>query len=80
MILAFLKPIFHPCNYYTFDSCKFFTNHYISLLIKKKTTVYLFVSYRTIHGLIYNALKIFMEMNQKLFDECNQKYQEDLEA
>jgi hypothetical protein len=21
-----------------------------------------------------------MEMNQKLFDECNQKYQEDLEA
>ena len=38
------------------------------------------VSYRTIHGLIYNALKIFMEMNQKLFDECNQKYQEDLEA
>lgn len=36
--------------------------------------------HRTIHGLIYNALKIFMEMNQKLFDECNQKYQEDLEA
>jgi len=29
---------------------------------------------RTIHGLIYNALKLFMEMNQKLFDECSQKY------
>jgi len=28
---------------------------------------------RTIHGLIYNALKLFMEMNQKLFDECSQK-------
>jgi len=29
---------------------------------------------RTIHGLIYNALKLFMEMNQKLFDECTQSY------
>lgn len=29
---------------------------------------------RTIHGLIYNALKILMEMNQKLFDECNERY------
>jgi serine/threonine-protein phosphatase 2A regulatory subunit B' len=32
---------------------------------------------RTIHGLIYNALKLFMEMNQKLFDECSQKYKID---
>ncbi|CAF1080545.1 unnamed protein product [Brachionus calyciflorus] len=29
---------------------------------------------KTIHGLIYNALKLFMELNQKLFDECSQKY------
>ena len=29
---------------------------------------------KTIHGLIYNALKLFMEMNQKLFDDCTQKY------
>ena len=28
---------------------------------------------RTIHGLIYNALKLFMEMNQKLFDDCTQQ-------
>lgn len=34
---------------------------------------------KTIHGLIYNALKIFMDMNQKLFDECNAKYKESLE-
>ena len=27
---------------------------------------------KTIHGLIYNALKLFMEMNQKLFDECRE--------
>ena len=32
---------------------------------------------RTIHGLIYNALKLFMEMNQKLFDECTQQYKPD---
>jgi serine/threonine-protein phosphatase 2A regulatory subunit B' len=32
---------------------------------------------KTIHGLIYNALKLFMEMNQKLFDECSQKYKAD---
>ncbi|KFD46465.1 hypothetical protein M513_12666 [Trichuris suis] len=29
---------------------------------------------KTIHGLIYNALKLLMEMNQKLFDECTQSY------
>lgn len=32
---------------------------------------------RTIHGLIYNALKLFMEMNQKLFDECTQQYKQE---
>ncbi|OQV24704.1 Serine/threonine-protein phosphatase 2A 56 kDa regulatory subunit delta isoform [Hypsibius exemplaris] len=29
---------------------------------------------KTIHGLIYNALKLFMEMNQKLFDDCFKQY------
>lgn len=32
---------------------------------------------KTIHGLIYNALKLFMEMNQKLFDECTQHYRQE---
>ncbi|VUZ49824.1 unnamed protein product [Hymenolepis diminuta] len=32
---------------------------------------------KTIHGLIYNALKLFMEMNQVLFDNCTTKYKED---
>ena len=36
------------------------------------------IKHRTIHGLIYNALKIFMEINQSLFDECNQKYKADM--
>uniref|UniRef100_A0A673TW24 Serine/threonine-protein phosphatase 2A 56 kDa regulatory subunit n=1 Tax=Suricata suricatta TaxID=37032 RepID=A0A673TW24_SURSU len=30
--------------------------------------------FQTIHGLIYNALKLFMEMNQKLFDDCTQQF------
>uniref|UniRef100_A0A1I7YTP0 Serine/threonine protein phosphatase 2A regulatory subunit n=1 Tax=Steinernema glaseri TaxID=37863 RepID=A0A1I7YTP0_9BILA len=29
---------------------------------------------KTIHGLIYSALKLFMEMNQRLFDQCNQNF------
>uniref|UniRef100_F6PNW7 Protein phosphatase 2 regulatory subunit B'gamma n=1 Tax=Macaca mulatta TaxID=9544 RepID=F6PNW7_MACMU len=29
---------------------------------------------KTIHGLIYNALKLFMEMDQKLFDDCTQQF------
>ncbi|VDD76310.1 unnamed protein product, partial [Mesocestoides corti] len=32
---------------------------------------------KTIHGLIYNALKLFMEMNQVLFDSCTTKYKEE---
>ncbi|KOB69128.1 putative Serine/threonine-protein phosphatase 2A 56 kDa regulatory subunit delta isoform [Operophtera brumata] len=34
---------------------------------------------KTIHGLVYNALKLFMEMNQKLFDECTQQERERLQ-
>ena len=30
---------------------------------------------KTIQGLIYNALKVFMDMNQELFDDCTKKYQ-----
>ncbi|KAL1129540.1 hypothetical protein AAG570_012485, partial [Ranatra chinensis] len=32
---------------------------------------------KTIHGLIYNALKLFMEMNHKLVDDCTQLYKQD---
>jgi len=34
---------------------------------------------RTIHGLVYNALKIFMDLNQQLFDECTNQYKESLQ-
>ncbi|XP_065660908.1 serine/threonine-protein phosphatase 2A 56 kDa regulatory subunit gamma isoform isoform X2 [Hydra vulgaris] len=35
---------------------------------------------KTIHGLIYNALKLLMEMNQKLFDQCAQQYNFQIES
>eukprot|EP00732_Lithocolla_globosa_P003281 Lithocolla_globosa_v1_NODE_2556_length_1955_cov_492.368947.p2 type:complete len:186 gc:universal NODE_2556_length_1955_cov_492.368947:588-31(-) len=31
---------------------------------------------RTIHGLVYNALKLFMEISPKLFDECTNRYKQ----
>ncbi|VDM98723.1 unnamed protein product [Thelazia callipaeda] len=34
---------------------------------------------KTIHGLIYNALKLFMEINQTLFDECSQNFNRERE-
>ncbi|XP_041468524.1 serine/threonine-protein phosphatase 2A 56 kDa regulatory subunit delta isoform-like isoform X2 [Lytechinus variegatus] len=34
---------------------------------------------KTINGLIYNALKLFMEINQKRFDECMQRYKDEIQ-
>ncbi|KAG0325561.1 Serine/threonine-protein phosphatase 2A 56 kDa regulatory subunit gamma isoform [Dissophora globulifera] len=31
---------------------------------------------RTIHGLVYNALKLFMDVTPKLFDECTNQYRQ----
>ncbi|KAL9082549.1 MAG: hypothetical protein Q9165_008863 [Trypethelium subeluteriae] len=31
---------------------------------------------RTIHGMVYNAMKLFMEVNPQLFDECTHEYTE----
>lgn len=32
--------------------------------------------YRTIHGMVYNAMKLFMEVNPQLFDDCSHEYTE----
>ena len=32
--------------------------------------------HRTIHGMVYNAMKLFMEINPQLFDECSDHYRE----
>ena len=64
----------------------YWNNEYIMSLIGDNASVILPIMFpalyknskshwnKTIHGLIYNALKLFMEMNQKLFDECTQQY------
>ena len=31
---------------------------------------------RTIHSMLYNAMKMFMEINPQLFDECSHEYNE----
>lgn len=33
-------------------------------------------SCRTIHSMVYNAMKMFMEINPQLFDECSHEYNE----
>lgn len=67
----------------------YWNNEYIMSLVSDNTSTILPIIFpalyknskthwnKTIHGLIYNALKIFMEMNQKMFDECTQKYKAD---
>ncbi|KAI5838094.1 phosphatase 2A regulatory B subunit-domain-containing protein [Morchella snyderi] len=35
---------------------------------------------RTIHGMVYNAMKLFMEINPTLFDECTAAYATDQET
>lgn len=64
----------------------YWNNEYIMSLISDNYSVILPIMYpafyrnsrnhwnKTIHGLIYNALKLFMEMNQKVFDECTTQY------
>ena len=32
--------------------------------------------HRTIHGMVYNAMKLFMEVNPQLFDDCSHEYTE----
>uniref|UniRef100_A0A1B6F4U8 Serine/threonine protein phosphatase 2A regulatory subunit n=2 Tax=Cuerna arida TaxID=1464854 RepID=A0A1B6F4U8_9HEMI len=67
----------------------YWNNEYIMSLISDNAAVILPIMFpslyrnskshwnKTIHGLIYNALKLFMEMNQKLFDECTQHYKQE---
>lgn len=69
----------------------YWNNEYIMSLITENSTVILPLMFpalyrnskthwnKTIHGLIYNALKLFMEMNQKLFDECNTNFKQERE-
>lgn len=64
----------------------YFNNEYITSLITENVETILPLMFpalyqnskshwnKTIHGLVYNALKMFTEMNQKLFNQCAQKW------
>ncbi|KAI8905698.1 phosphatase 2A regulatory B subunit-domain-containing protein [Powellomyces hirtus] len=66
----------------------YWNNDYIINLIGDNATVILPIMFsslyrnskthwnRTIHGLVYNALKLFMEISPKLFDDCTNKYKQ----
>ncbi|KQS38842.1 serine/threonine-protein phosphatase 2A 56 kDa regulatory subunit gamma isoform isoform X2 [Drosophila erecta] len=67
----------------------YWNNEYIMSLITDNSAVILPLMFpalnrnskthwnKTIHGLIYNALKLFMEMDQRLFDECSKNYKQE---
>lgn len=69
----------------------YWNNEYIMSLVSDNATVIIPIIFpslykhskshwnKTIHGLIYNALKLLMEMNQRLFDECATVYKEQME-
>merc|ERR1712037_750581 len=67
----------------------YWNNEYIMSLISDNASVILPIMFpalyknskshwnKTIHGLIYNALKLFMEMNSRLFDDLTASYKAD---
>nr|CDQ01076.1 BMA-PPTR-2, isoform a [Brugia malayi] len=69
----------------------YWNNEYVMSLISDNAVVILPIMFpalyrnsknhwnKTIHGLIYNALKLFMEINQRLFDECSQNFNRERE-
>ena len=65
---ATILPIMFPALYRNSK------NHWNKVRPEKYVIFFQNFFLQTIHGLIYNALKLFMEMNQKLFDECTQQY------
>ncbi|KAI5741450.1 hypothetical protein M8J76_013760 [Diaphorina citri] len=85
-----MVPLFHQIAKCVAERALYYwNNEYFMNLITDNATVIVPIMFpalyrnskthwnKTIHGLIYNALKLFMEMNQKLFDECSQKYREE---
>lgn len=70
----------------------YWNNEYIISLISENSNVILPIMFaslyktskshwnRTIHGLVYNALKLFMDTNPALCEECTQQYQRELMA
>ena len=68
----------------------FWNNEYLMSLVNENATAIIPIVFpslyknsrghwnRSIHGLIYNALKVLSEMNATLFDECSSKYKSEV--
>ncbi|KAI9886979.1 MAG: Serine/threonine-protein phosphatase 2A 56 kDa regulatory subunit delta isoform [Watsoniomyces obsoletus] len=66
----------------------FWNNEYFCNLVTENVAVILPIMFaplyenskghwnRTIHGLVYNAMKLFMEIDHELFEECTRRYTE----
>ncbi|KAF2826828.1 protein phosphatase 2A regulatory B subunit [Ophiobolus disseminans] len=52
----------------------FWNNEYFCNLVSDNVEVILPIM--TIHGMVYNAMKLFMEVNPQLFDDCSHDYAE----
>lgn len=84
----------YQVNTYSFQVAEralyFWNNEYFCNLISDNVEVILPIMFqplyenskghwnRTIHGMVYNAMKLFMEINPGLFDECSDHYRETL--
>ena len=55
-----------------YENSKGHWNRYVSICSWKDDSN----SCRTIHGMVYNAMKLFMEINPQLFDDCSHEYTE----
>ncbi|KAK7747159.1 serine/threonine-protein phosphatase 2A 56 kDa regulatory subunit delta isoform [Diatrype stigma] len=52
----------------------FWNNEYFCNLVSDNVEIILPIM--TIHGMVYNAMKLFMEINPQLFDDCSHEYTE----
>lgn len=55
-----------------YENSKGHWNRYLDSSFSKSMLIFP----RTIHGMVYNAMKLFMEINPQLFDDCSHDYTE----
>jgi serine/threonine-protein phosphatase 2A regulatory subunit B' len=67
-----ILPIIFPALY---QNSKSHWNRYVlHKATRKVAAIDHYCTRRTIHGMIYNALKLFMDMNPELFEEAVQNF------
>jgi serine/threonine-protein phosphatase 2A regulatory subunit B' len=54
-----------------YENSKGHWNRYVMSSLNKDLIL---IFSRTIHGMVYNAMKLFMEINPQLFDDCSHEY------